>query len=576
MGIGTTEALPINRMLERVSGITGTKAIYKSLIMAGREGLEEAFQEILQQGAGDVVAKWIAKYDTDRSIMQEWQNAAAVGGTTGAIFSILTSSVGGWRGRNRLTKTGIDLDKIPEVDAKIRSGEALNESEAALARSAGVEVDDKGFVVLPETETEIDTEEVAATAYSGGKEEAIIALAQKEAEEGFTREVEEEYNKLIGIRGTSEEDVLARELYDKTKFKAQSDVDAKRAEDETNEFLDNLGKKIEDYVLGKGEKLTDEELESYVIKLAQRCGKHISVADPLLDATLMDGSRIVMKLGREVSTRGSAFCIRRFKDDPFSPCDIIAFRTLSSLMGAYLWVAFQNEVPLLFVGGTASGKTTTLNAMCIFIPWQMKIVSIESTREVNIPQPNWVPGLTRQGFGGESNEGEIGEFELLKAALRERPEYIIVGEIRGAEAYVLFQAMATGHCAYSTVHADSVASLVHRLENKPIDIPRVLLPALEGCCIQIQTRINGRRVRRTKQIVEIVGIDPNSMEIITNEVFRWNVTNDDFIFSGKSYVLEKIMVKINYSQDEMRRELRTRKRILEWMVLNDILSLIHI
>ena len=132
---------------------------------------------------------------------------------------------------------------------------------------------------------------------------------------------------------------------------------------------------------------------------------------------------------------------------------------------------------------------------------------------INIPQPNWVPGLTRQGFGGESGEGEIGEFELLKAALRERPEYIIVGEIRGAEAYVLFQAMATGHCAYSTVHADSVPSLVHRLENKPIDIPRVLLPALEACSIQIQTRINGRRVRRTKQIVEIVGIDPNSMKL---------------------------------------------------------------
>ena len=159
---------------------------------------------------------------------------------------------------------------------------------------------------------------------------------------------------------------------------------------------------------------TDDALESYVIKLAQRCGKHISVADPLLDATLMDGSRIVMKLGREVSTRGSAFCIRRFKDDPFSPADIVAFRTMSSLMVAYLWIAFQNEVPMLFVGGTASGKTTTLNAMCIFIPWQMKIVSIESTREVNIPQPNWVPGLTRQGFGGESSEGEIGEFECSR------------------------------------------------------------------------------------------------------------------------------------------------------------------
>ncbi len=315
---------------------------------------------------------------------------------------------------------------------------------------------------------------------------------------------------------------------------------------------------------------TDDELEAFVIKLAQRCGKHISVAEPLLDATLMDGSRIVMKLGHEISTRGSAFCIRRFREDPFSPCDIVAFRTMTSLMVAYLWIAFQQGVSMLFVGGTASGKTTTLNAMCLFIPWQMKIVSIESTREVNIPQPNWIPGLTRQGFGGESSEGEITEFELLKAALRERPEYIIVGEIRGAEAYVLFQAMATGHCSYSTVHADSVASLVHRLENKPIDIPRVLLPALEAVAIQMQTRINGRRVRRTKQIVEIVGVDPHSQEVITNEVFKWDPSRDDFDFSGKSYVLEKVMVKINFSQERMRNELRTRKRILDWMVLNDI------
>ena len=314
----------------------------------------------------------------------------------------------------------------------------------------------------------------------------------------------------------------------------------------------------------------DAELESYVIKLAQRCGKHISIAEPLLDATLMDGSRIVMKLGYEISTRGSTFCIRRFREDPFSPCDIIAFRTMTSLMVAYMWICFQQGISMLFVGGTASGKTTTLNAMSLFIPWQMKIVSIESTREINIPHPNWIPGLTRQGFGGESSEGEIGEFELLKAALRERPEYIIVGEIRGVEAYVLFQAMATGHCSYSTVHADSVTALVHRLENKPIDIPRVLLPALEAVSIQMQTRINGRRVRRTKQTVEIVGVDPHTNEIITNEVFKWDPIRDDYDFSGKSYVLEKIMVKINMDQDEMRNELRTRKRILDWMVLNDI------
>ena len=130
--------------------------------------------------------------------------------------------------------------------------------------------------------------------------------------------------------------------------------------------------------------------------------------------------------------------------------------------------------------------------------------------------------------------------------------------------------MATGHCAYSTVHADSVASLVHRLENKPINIPRVLLPALEAVSIQMQTRINGKRVRRTKQIVEIVGIDPHSMEVITNEVFRYDPSTDDYSFSGKSFILEKIMVKINFTQAEMRDELRTRKRILDWMVINDI------
>ena len=225
---------------------------------------------------------------------------------------------------------------------------------------------------------------------------------------------------------------------------------------------------------------TDEELESYVIKLAQRCGKHISVAEPLLDATL-DG-RVPYRYGwvHEISTRGSAFCIRRFKDDRSPPPTSWRSEPCPRSWSPTYGLPSRTKFPCCSSVVRRPEKTTTLNAMCIFIPWQMKIVSIESTREVNIPQPNWVPGLTRQGFGGESDDGVIGEFELLKAALRERPEYIIVGEIRGAEAYVLFQAMATGHCAYSTVHADSVPSLVHRLENKPIDIPRVLLPALEN------------------------------------------------------------------------------------------------
>jgi len=320
----------------------------------------------------------------------------------------------------------------------------------------------------------------------------------------------------------------------------------------------------------------EDELDNFIIRLAQRCDKHISIAEPLLDATLMDGSRVVMTLGREVSTRGSTFTIRKFREEPFTPPDLIDFNTMSSLIVAYLWIAIQHGMCMLVVGGTASGKTTTLNALALFIQPEMKVVSIEETRELNLPHPNWIPGVTREGFGGEAvapgekRAGEVNMYDLLRAALRERPEYIIVGEIRGSEAYVLFQAMSTGHTTYSTIHADSVPSLVHRLENKPIDIPRVMIPALDAVCIQIQTRIGERRVRRMKQVVEIIGLDPHTGELLTNEVFRWIPATDEYEFSGKSYVLEKIMVKTNMSKQQIMEELRNRKDILEWMVENDI------
>jgi len=311
-------------------------------------------------------------------------------------------------------------------------------------------------------------------------------------------------------------------------------------------------------------------LESYVIRLAQRCGKHISTSTPLIDSTLMDGSRIVMTLGKEVSTKGSTFTIRKFREDPLTPTDLVTFKTMSPLMLAYVWLAVQYGMSMLFVGGTASGKTTTLNAISLFISPQMKIVSIEETRELNLPHANWIPGCTREGFGGEAVGGklvgEVSMYDLLKASLRERPEYIIVGEIRGSEAYVLFQAMATGHTTFSTMHADSVPGLIHRLENKPVDIPRVMIPSLDAVCIQIQTRVGGRRVRRMKQIVEIIGLDPHSKELLTNEVFRWAPALDDFEFSGKSYVLEKIMIKANIRKDEVMNELKRRQAIIEWMV----------
>jgi len=317
----------------------------------------------------------------------------------------------------------------------------------------------------------------------------------------------------------------------------------------------------------------EEELSDFVVKLAQKCGKHISIAEPMLDATMPDGSRLQMTLSTEVTTKGSTFTIRKFKEDPFSPPDLIEFNTMSSEMVAYLWLAVENGINALVAGGTAAGKTSTLNAFSLFIPQEAKIVSIEETREINLPHPNWIPGVSRSGFGevvGGKVVGEIDMYDLMKAALRQRPEYILVGEIRGREAYVLFQAMATGHTTYSTVHADSAASLIHRLEGKPINIPRIMLQALDIVCIQVVSRIKNKRARRCKQIIEIIDIDPTTKEILTNEVFRWDPVDDEFVYSGKSYILERIRGEKDLSREEMTQEIKRRAHLLEWMNKNNI------
>jgi flagellar protein FlaI len=315
-------------------------------------------------------------------------------------------------------------------------------------------------------------------------------------------------------------------------------------------------------------------LDSFVIRLAQRAGKHVSIAEPILDATMRDGSRLQATLAKEVSTFGSSFTIRKFREVPFTPIDLVRFGTMSSSMLAYLWMIIQGRQSAIYSGGTASGKTTAINAIMMFIPPAMKVITIEDTRELNIPQPNWIAGLTRGGFGPRDahgrQAGEIDMFQLLKNALRQRPEYIIVGEVRGAEAYNLFQAMATGHAAYGTMHADSVDAVIHRLESDPINIPRSLLEALDVVAVQIQTRVGGKRVRRTKQITEIVGLDPNTREILTNEVFTWEPAGDQFNFSGVSYSLERIAAESGLTSEQILEEMDDRRKVIEWMVKQDI------
>ncbi|MGC8663700.1 MAG: type II/IV secretion system ATPase subunit [Thermoplasmata archaeon] len=314
----------------------------------------------------------------------------------------------------------------------------------------------------------------------------------------------------------------------------------------------------------------DETLDNFVMWIVQKSGRHISIANPMVDASLPDGSRLQATLGKYVTKRGSSFTIRRFKPNPFTPLDLVKFKTLSREMMAYIWLGVENGISMIIAGGTASGKTTTLNATLLFIPPQAKIVSIEDTRELNLPQENWIPGLVREGYGEYNpvtgkRAGEIDMFDLLTAALRQRPQYIIVGEVRGKEAYTVFQAMATGKTCYTTFHADDVKSLVHRLENEPINLPRALLTSLDVVLLQGQVKVGPKMTRRIKSLTEIVAIDPESGELVTNNAYVWNPGDDTFNYSGHSYVYEKISTIRNWSPRRMEIEVKRREMVLEYM-----------
>ncbi len=311
----------------------------------------------------------------------------------------------------------------------------------------------------------------------------------------------------------------------------------------------------------------ERTLDSFVIRLAQRSGKHISLAEPVLDATLPDTSRLQATLSKEVTPRGSSFTIRRFRADPLTPPDLMRLGTLNAPMAALMWFAMEHGSSMIFAGGTASGKTTTLNSVSQFIPPAKKVVSIEDTREINLQHENWIAGVTREGLEGTQGQAtKVDMFRLLTAALRQRPEYLLVGEVRGAEAFTLFQAMATGHATYSTLHADSVQSAVYRLENEPINIPRLMLQTLDAVAVQVQVRVRGQMVRRISEFVEIVDIDPDSGDLLTNTVFKWDQGSDTYKYMGKSVILEQIMDKINVSAHEIEEEWNDRTLVLEWMM----------
>jgi len=314
-----------------------------------------------------------------------------------------------------------------------------------------------------------------------------------------------------------------------------------------------------------------EELDDFVVKLAQRSGKGISKRSPQVDATLPDGSRAQLTLGQEVSDHGTNYTIRQFKDVPFTPIDLINWNTFSLDEMAFLWLCIENHKSLIFAGGTASGKTTSLNAVSLFIPSNSKIVSIEDTREVELPQRNWIASVTRPSFADDDG-GDVDEFALLEAALRQRPDYIVMGEIRGEEGRTLFQVMSTGHTTYTTFHADSVGEVLKRFTTEPINVSKTMFTALDLVSIQTSTRVGGNKVRRNKSLTEINHYDAENDEINVQDVYQWQAETDEFLKMGNSNTLEEIMFDRGWTPGKLDRELFKRQLVLAYLIDRELSS----
>ena len=304
------------------------------------------------------------------------------------------------------------------------------------------------------------------------------------------------------------------------------------------------------------------QLDSYVIRLAYKSKRMISVANPLLDAALPDGSRAQMTYGKYATKQGSTFTIRKFKADPLTIVDLIKNHTISAKMAGLFWYLVENKISIFCCGGVASGKTTMLNGLATFIAPDAKIITIEDTPEVQLHHQNWIRAVTRPGTG--STEG-INLFDLLKAAMRQRPDYILVGEIRGEEAYTLFQAMSTGHLGLATLHAESVSSALRRLETEPMNIPRMMISGLNMIVIMARREINGRPGRRIIAAAEVQGLSDDN-EIQVQSLFDWDPKTDSWGMPHQSHYLKKAATMKGITLEQAQADIDARAEMLTYLV----------
>ncbi|MEM0482787.1 MAG: type II/IV secretion system ATPase subunit [Nitrososphaerota archaeon] len=312
-----------------------------------------------------------------------------------------------------------------------------------------------------------------------------------------------------------------------------------------------------------------EALDDFIIHLAHKAGKHVSSAFPIVDAMIYGKHRLAATFREEISPRGSTFTIRKFREKPFSVTELILSNVLNSEMGAYFWLLLENKASLMLIGATGSGKTTLLNALTTFIKPRMKIVTCEETAEINIPRDNWVRFVTRESYGlGATERGAVALFDLVKTSLRYRPDYLIVGEVRGEEAFVLFQAIATGHGGLTTVHAEDVESAVKRLMSPPMNIPETHISLLDAMALIQRVQLRGKAQlfgRRVRFIWEVE--DAHRYR----KIAEWDTVTDTFrVNFANSLQLENISLMNGVSKEDLMLELWRRKELLEWMRENKI------
>ncbi|MCX8150591.1 MAG: type II/IV secretion system ATPase subunit [Candidatus Bathyarchaeota archaeon] len=317
---------------------------------------------------------------------------------------------------------------------------------------------------------------------------------------------------------------------------------------------------------------SDEALDNLVVKLVHMAGKHVSSAFPIVDASLPGKHRLAVAYRREITPFGTAFTIRKFREDPYSMIDLINIGTFSEEMAAYLWICLENRASVMVLGGTAAGKTTALNALACLVKPGSKIMTIEETAELNLSHENWVSLIARQSYGlGGSTVGEVSLFDLVKTCMRHRPDLLIVGEVRGQEAYVLFQALATGHGGMCTMHAENLSSAVKRLTQKPMEISPAYIPLMNiVLSVQRVHLIKNGEKKAFRRVLSVNEIADYEKYVHT---FKWDPTKDTHLpFLENSIQIKSVAERLGITPQEVLNEMSKRRDVLRWMKIKNIRS----